>query len=53
MASSAGEIFGKEVFDNTISLVAMQFDDTKIATSEVSNFVLETVFDLVSDFEPC
>ncbi|WP_300977003.1 FIST signal transduction protein [Flavobacterium sp.] len=36
MASSAGEIFGKEVFDNTISLVAMQFDDTKIATSEVN-----------------
>jgi hypothetical protein len=36
MASSAGEIFGKEVFDNTISLIAMQFEDTKIATSEVN-----------------
>lgn len=36
MASSAGEIFDKEVFDNTISLIAMQFDDTKIATSEVN-----------------
>nr|WP_315155314.1 FIST N-terminal domain-containing protein [uncultured Flavobacterium sp.] len=36
IASSAGEIFGKEVFDNSISLIAMQFEDTKIATSEVS-----------------
>lgn len=36
MASSAGEIFDKEVYDNTISLVAMQFDDTKISTSEVN-----------------
>ncbi|CAM2914431.1 Uncharacterized conserved protein, contains FIST_N domain [Flavobacterium succinicans] len=36
MASSAGEIFDTEVFDHTISLVAMQFDNTKIATSEVN-----------------
>lgn len=36
MASSAGEIFGKEVFDNTISLTAIQFDHTKIATAEVN-----------------
>lgn len=35
IASSAGEIFGKEVFDNSISLIAMQFENTKIATSEV------------------
>lgn len=36
MASSAGEIFDKEVFDNTISLIAIEFADTKIATSEVN-----------------
>ncbi|MGL5111652.1 MAG: FIST signal transduction protein [Flavobacterium sp.] len=36
LASSAGEIFDKEVFDNTISLVAIQFNDTKIITSEVN-----------------
>ena len=36
LASSAGEIFDKEVFDNTISLIAIAFKDTKIATSEVN-----------------
>lgn len=45
MASSAGEIFDKEVFDNTISLIAMQFDDTTIATSEVSIDEYDNSFD--------
>lgn len=45
MASSAGEIFDKEVFDHTISLVAMQFEDTKIATAEVSIEDFSTSFE--------
>jgi len=45
IASSAGEIFGKEVFDHTISLVAMQFEDTKIATAEVSIEDFSTSFE--------
>ncbi|MGL2992586.1 FIST signal transduction protein [Flavobacterium sp. TSSA_36] len=36
MASSAGEIFDKEVFDNTISLIAIEFENSKIMTSEVN-----------------
>jgi hypothetical protein len=36
LCSSAGEIFGKEVLDNTISLVAITFSSTIISTSEVN-----------------
>ncbi len=36
LCSSAGEIFQKEVLDDTISLVAMQFESTTIQTSEIS-----------------
>lgn len=36
LASSAGEIFDKDVFDNTISLIAIEFEKTKIVTSEVN-----------------
>lgn len=45
MASSAGEIFDKEVFDNTISLIAIEFADTKIATSEVNIEDYDNSFD--------
>lgn len=45
MASSAGEIFDKEAFDNTISLIAIAFKDTKIATSEVNIDDFENSFD--------
>lgn len=36
LCSSAGEIFQKEVLDDTISLVAMQFESTTIETSDIS-----------------
>jgi hypothetical protein len=36
LCSSAGEIFGIEVLDDTISLVAMEFSSSTINTSEVS-----------------
>lgn len=45
LASSAGEIFDKEVFDNTISLIAIAFKDTKIATSEVNIEDYDNSFD--------
>ena len=45
LASSAGEIFDKEVFDNTISLIAIAFKDTKIATSEVNIDDYDNSFD--------
>ncbi len=36
LCSSAGEIFNKEVLDNTISLVAIEFLNSTISTSEVN-----------------
>ncbi|QBN17517.1 FIST signal transduction protein [Flavobacterium nackdongense] len=36
LCSSAGEIYETEVIDDTISLVAIQFQSTKIKTSEIS-----------------
>ena len=36
LCSSAGEIFQKEVLDDTISLVAMQFESTTIETSDIN-----------------
>ena len=36
LCSSAGEIFETEVLDNSISLVALSFDDTQIKTAETN-----------------
>lgn len=36
LCSSAGEIFDKEVYNNSVSLVAIQFVSTKLKTSEVN-----------------
>jgi hypothetical protein len=36
ICSSAGEIYGNDVLDNTISLIALQFQSTTIQTSEIN-----------------
>lgn len=45
LCSSAGEIFQKEVLDDTISLVAMQFETTTIETSEINIEDFESSFE--------
>ena len=45
LCSSAGEIFQKEVLDDTISLVAMQFESTTIETSDINIEDFESSFD--------
>ncbi len=45
LCSSAGEIFQKEVLDDTISLVAMQFESTTIETSDINIEDFESSFE--------
>lgn len=45
MCSSAGEIYENEVLDDTISTVAIQFQSTKIKTSEINIEDLESSYE--------
>ena len=44
LCSTAGEIFGKEVLDDSLSLIATQFDSTQIVAKEINIDDYETSY---------
>ncbi len=56
LCSTAGEIFGKSVSENTVSITVIQFEKTKIKSTSVSLKSFENSFDagraLIEQFNP-